>query len=90
MAKMIPPVIPAPVVGPAIYVLFSFVLPMAPVIGGFCPLILTILMIAFGGKNIMSVTLSNASSSATPAPASEKASVAEAVKAAANGDAKEE
>ena len=56
----IPPAIPKPTIGPVIYLLFSFVLPMAPVIGPFCPLLLSIIMAAFGGRNIIHITRSNA------------------------------
>ena len=89
MSSKIPPALPAPVIAPALYILLSFVLPLAPVIGGFCPLILWVLMLAFGAKNVMNVTLHNAadSSKATAAAAS---TVKEAVSAAANGDAKAE
>lgn len=61
MGSKIPPVIPASTIAPLLYVLLTFVLPMAPVIGGFCPMVLYVLLLAFGAKNVMNVTLHNAS-----------------------------
>ena len=90
MSSKIPPALPAPVIAPALYILLSFVLPLAPVIGGFCPLILWVLMLAFGAKNVMNVTLHNAADSSKATAAAAASTVKEAVSAAANGDAKAE
>lgn len=79
VGSKIPPAIPKPAVGPGIYALFTFVLPMAPAVGPFSPLILSVIMTAFGGRNIIAVTRSNAA----PAAA---ASAAPAKKEPAKGD----
>ena len=64
----IPPAVPKPAVGPGLYVLFTFVLPMAPAIGPFSPLLLSTIMTAFGGKNIIEVTRSNVPASSKSVP----------------------
>ena len=71
VGSKIPPAVPKPTVGPGIYVLFTFVLPMAPAIGPFSPLLLSVIMTAFGGKNIIEVTRSNVPVPSKPAPAPE-------------------
>jgi ribosomal protein L12E/L44/L45/RPP1/RPP2 len=66
---------------------------MAPVIGPFCPLLLSIIMGAFGGRNIIEVTRSNAAPKTAAAPSSgAKAEAKTEAKAEAktDGDAKKD
>jgi hypothetical protein len=85
VGSKIPSAIPKPTIGPAIYLLFSFVLPMAPAIGPFCPLLLSIIMAAFGGSNIIEVTRSNAAPTKAAAPSAEVKTEAKT-----DGDAKKD
>ena len=89
VGSKIPPAVPKPIVGPAVYLLFSFLLPMAPVIGPFCPLLLSIIMGAFGGRNIIEVTRSNAAPKTAAAPSSGAKAEAKA-EAKTDGDAKKD
>jgi hypothetical protein len=86
VSSKIPPAVPAPVIAPLLYIILSFVLPLAPVVGGFCPLVLWVLMLAFGAKNVMNVTLHNGqvdssvAAKATAAAATVKEAVSDAAK----------
>jgi hypothetical protein len=84
VGSKIPAAIPKPVVGPGIYILLVFVLPMAPVVGPFCPLLLSVIMGAFGASQIIEVTRSNAAAPSAPSKAEP------AKDSTADGDAKKD